>query len=154
VSFEKLAPFQIAISLVIHNFGFWRTCDVKPEVLVYPQWNVPLWREGERKKKSGNVIPVNRPWKPIGLWDVENPTFCRHSAHRWRWDNLTRRSSFTSRKIPDRSAAGRIEKSNDLIGNGILDSVPKGKEKEMEIPLNTSWNETSFYDLSFNINWT
>jgi hypothetical protein len=34
------------------------------------------------KKKS---YPCNRPWRPIGLWDVEAPTFSRQSAHRWRW---------------------------------------------------------------------
>jgi hypothetical protein len=27
----------------------------------------------------------NRPWRPIGFWDVEAPTFSRQSAHRWRW---------------------------------------------------------------------
>jgi hypothetical protein len=25
------------------------------------------------------------PWNPIGLWDVEDRTFSRKSAHRWRW---------------------------------------------------------------------
>jgi hypothetical protein len=29
--------------------------------------------------------PYNRPWRPIGLWDVEAPIFSRQSAHRWRW---------------------------------------------------------------------
>jgi hypothetical protein len=29
--------------------------------------------------------PCNRPWGPIGLWDVEVPTFSGQSAHRWRW---------------------------------------------------------------------
>jgi hypothetical protein len=29
--------------------------------------------------------PCDRPWRPIGLWDVEDPTFSRQSAHRWRW---------------------------------------------------------------------
>jgi hypothetical protein len=29
--------------------------------------------------------PCNRPWRPIGLWDVEAPTFSRQSAHRWWW---------------------------------------------------------------------
>jgi hypothetical protein len=24
------------------------------------------------------------PWRPIGLWDIENLTLYRHSAHRWR----------------------------------------------------------------------
>jgi hypothetical protein len=27
----------------------------------------------------------NRPWRPIGLGDVETPIFSRQSAHRWRW---------------------------------------------------------------------
>jgi hypothetical protein len=29
--------------------------------------------------------PCNRPWRPIGLWDVEAPTFSKQSAHRWWW---------------------------------------------------------------------
>jgi hypothetical protein len=29
--------------------------------------------------------PCNRPCRPIGLGDVEAPTFSRQSAHRWRW---------------------------------------------------------------------
>jgi hypothetical protein len=29
--------------------------------------------------------PFNVPWRPIGLWDVKDPTFSRQSAHRWRW---------------------------------------------------------------------
>jgi hypothetical protein len=29
---------------------------------------------------------VTVPWRPIGLWDVQAPTFSRQSAHRWRWD--------------------------------------------------------------------
>jgi hypothetical protein len=29
--------------------------------------------------------PCNRPWRPIGLWDVEAPIFSRQSAHRLRW---------------------------------------------------------------------
>jgi hypothetical protein len=31
------------------------------------------------------VYPFSRPWRPIGLCDVEFPTFSRQSAHRWRW---------------------------------------------------------------------
>jgi hypothetical protein len=27
----------------------------------------------------------NRPWRPIGLWDIKAPTFSRQSAHRWWW---------------------------------------------------------------------
>jgi hypothetical protein len=31
------------------------------------------------------IYPCNRPWRPIGLWDVEALTFSKKSAHRWRW---------------------------------------------------------------------
>jgi hypothetical protein len=32
------------------------------------------------------IIPCNRPWKPIGLWDVVGShIFSQQSAHRWRW---------------------------------------------------------------------
>jgi hypothetical protein len=29
-------------------------------------------------KVKDKAIPVNRPWKPVGLWDVEG-----QSTHRW-----------------------------------------------------------------------
>jgi hypothetical protein len=29
--------------------------------------------------------PCSRPWRPIRMWDVEDPTFSRLLAHRWRW---------------------------------------------------------------------
>jgi hypothetical protein len=38
---------------------------------------------GNRKKILN--YPCNRPWRPIGLWDVEAPTFSKQSALRWRW---------------------------------------------------------------------
>jgi hypothetical protein len=31
-----------------------------------------------------HIVTCNRPWRLMGLWDVENPTFYRHLAHRWR----------------------------------------------------------------------
>jgi hypothetical protein len=31
------------------------------------------------------VMPCNRPWGPIELWDVKAPTFSRQSTHRWGW---------------------------------------------------------------------
>jgi hypothetical protein len=31
------------------------------------------------------AIPCNRPWRPIGLWDVEAPTFSRQSANIYSW---------------------------------------------------------------------
>jgi hypothetical protein len=34
--------------------------------------------------KSKVKLSRNRPWRPIGLWDVKDPTLSRQSAHRWR----------------------------------------------------------------------
>jgi hypothetical protein len=34
---------------------------------------------------KNKILACTRPWRPIGLWDVEAPTFSRQSAHRWRW---------------------------------------------------------------------
>jgi hypothetical protein len=81
--------------------------------------------------------PCNRPWRPMGLWDVEAPIFSRHSARRWRWGCQSYApAALYPRKIPGNnfwyrlswprghSAAGRIrsiEKSNELIGNRTRD---------------------------------
>jgi hypothetical protein len=35
--------------------------------------------------KVKESYPCSRPWRPIGLWGIKAPTFCRHSAHRWQW---------------------------------------------------------------------
>jgi hypothetical protein len=32
-----------------------------------------------------SCYPCNRPWRPIGLWEIEAPTFYTQSAHRWWW---------------------------------------------------------------------
>jgi hypothetical protein len=37
------------------------------------------------KRLKGKSYFRNRPWRPIGLWNVEASKFSRHSAHRWRW---------------------------------------------------------------------
>jgi hypothetical protein len=29
--------------------------------------------------------PSNRLWRPIRLWDIEDPTFSRQLAHVWQW---------------------------------------------------------------------
>jgi hypothetical protein len=36
------------------------------------------------KIKEKQSFPCNRPWRPIGLLYVEDPTLSRQSAHRWR----------------------------------------------------------------------
>jgi hypothetical protein len=60
---------------------------------------------------------------PIGLWDVEAPTFSRQSAHRWRWGCQPYALATLYNRLSQpqsHSAAERIrsiEKSNDLIGD-------------------------------------
>jgi hypothetical protein len=37
------------------------------------------------RKKKRQSYTCNTPWRHIGLWDVEAPTFSRQSAYRWWW---------------------------------------------------------------------
>jgi hypothetical protein len=52
------------------------SADVKKGVAIPP---LPICLHGKGKSIC------NRPWRPIGLCDVEAPIFSRQSAHRWRW---------------------------------------------------------------------
>jgi hypothetical protein len=38
-----------------------------------------------RNQQNDSRYPCKSPWRPIGLWDGEAPTFSRQSDHRWRW---------------------------------------------------------------------
>jgi hypothetical protein len=88
---------------------------------------------GERLRYS-----CNRPWRPIGLRDVEGPTVSRHSAHRWRWGCQTytpatlcpsgRFQVFISVRgwvhltaIVLLKVLGQLKKSNRLVGNQTRD---------------------------------
>jgi hypothetical protein len=90
------------------------------------------------KLGSSKSCPCNGPWRPIGLSDVEAPTFSRQSAHRWQWicQPYAPAALYTPRKIPGthfcwrlsrpqgHNSAGRLrstEKSNDIIGNRTRD---------------------------------
>jgi hypothetical protein len=42
----------------------------------------PWHPTSSRKKKT---TPCNRPWRPLGLWNAEAPTFSRQSAQIWWW---------------------------------------------------------------------
>jgi hypothetical protein len=44
-----------------------------------------LWNWITDNRYTSQYYPCNRQWRPIQLWDVEDPTFSRQSAHRWRW---------------------------------------------------------------------
>jgi hypothetical protein len=41
-----------------------------------------IWGSWSCKNKV--KLSRNRPWRPIGLWDVKDPTLSRQSVHRWR----------------------------------------------------------------------
>jgi hypothetical protein len=72
-----------------------------------------------------------QPWRPLGLWDVEAPTFSRQLAHRWRWSC---QPAITATKIPGTNFSSKlslpqgynaterirtIEESSGFIGNRI-----------------------------------
>jgi hypothetical protein len=69
----------------------WLDADHSPparaEVKTYI--GLQLWfkrRNGLNKRRTLNTCyEYNRPWRPIRLSDVEDPTFSRQWAHRWRW---------------------------------------------------------------------
>jgi hypothetical protein len=82
--------------------------------------------------------PCNRQWRPIGLWDVEAPTFSRQSAHRWRWGcqpyvpaalyslgrflvRISFRSWVDTRAIMRLERLGQLKKIDDIIGNRTRD---------------------------------
>jgi hypothetical protein len=54
-------------------------------VLYFTPRQFPLQLNSAFRWKGKTMYPCNRPWRPIGLWDVEAPTFSRQSAHWWRW---------------------------------------------------------------------
>jgi hypothetical protein len=79
-------------------------------------------------------LSLYRPWRAIGLWDIDVPTFCKQSAHRLQWrrpyapaalylqEDLC---SFLLEAESTHSTAGRIrsiERSSDLIGSQARDS--------------------------------
>jgi hypothetical protein len=93
----------------------------------------------EVHNKKSDCNACNRPWRPIGMWNIQAPTFSRQSTHRWRWGCQPYEPA--GRPLPPgrfmvlisirgwvdprgHSAAGRIrsvEKSNGLFGNRTRD---------------------------------
>jgi hypothetical protein len=66
------------VRIYVHSF-----CRYYARFGAYPNWTHikiivinNLW--GENRKE--NSYPSNRPWRPIGLWDVKNATLSRQSA--------------------------------------------------------------------------
>jgi hypothetical protein len=61
-----------------------------------------------RPSSEMQSYPCNRPGRPIGLWDVEAPTFSRQSAHRWRWG--CQLYAPAARKIPGTHFSQRLSR--------------------------------------------
>jgi hypothetical protein len=122
----------MSVSTAISGISFlhwrwsWRMQFLSSKLISF----IPLLR-GKRQS-----YPCNRPWRPIGMWEVEAPTFFRESVHRWRrgCQPYTSAALYPSGRFlvlisrlsrpQGHSAAGRIrsiEKPNDLIGNWTRD---------------------------------
>jgi hypothetical protein len=63
--------FESMISLNIHVMN------------LKSSWNKSS-NNNNNNNNNNNSLPCNRPWRPIGLGDVEASTFSRQSAYRWR----------------------------------------------------------------------
>jgi hypothetical protein len=87
----------IKFSQLLHTFLTWRALEItrklsKSTVMhchttilwlyvlgrLFLHENYILSNKEQVEKKS---YPCNRPWRPIGLWDVKDPTLSRQSAH-------------------------------------------------------------------------
>jgi hypothetical protein len=47
--------------------------------------NEVMWNPKSVSEKKRWSYSSNRLWRPIGLWDIEDPTRSGQSAHTWRW---------------------------------------------------------------------
>jgi hypothetical protein len=86
--------------VVCHHALQWNVMEIFCYHTAWDNWNVDLagsdsliwtgfltkalsWCMSEGKKKKGKAIPVRGR---EGLWNIEDVTFYRQSAHRWRWE--------------------------------------------------------------------
>jgi hypothetical protein len=118
-------------------------------------------------------LSLNRPWRPIGLWDVEALTFSRQSAHRWRWSCqpyapaalypqehswyllcISLRRWVEPRAIVRLKGLGQLknhEKSNDLIANRTRDlptcSIVPQPTKLPRGPVGNKWYNLISYHM-------
>jgi hypothetical protein len=74
----KLSPSSGFFKTRLH----WLSCCARSRVVVEALCYKPESFGFETRWSE----PLNRPWRSIRFWDIEDPTLTRKSAHRWRWD--------------------------------------------------------------------
>jgi hypothetical protein len=91
---ESITVILGILSVIVRDCNIWPTCkeERKHPYPCHYEWKIKpasgrqmFWICGKSKDKEKVKLPCNRPWRSIGLWDVEAPTFSRQSDHRWRW---------------------------------------------------------------------
>jgi hypothetical protein len=95
----KLLMFSFTYLHLLIHFSHYFSCQwhlwfVRPTLLVPPHVCIDVSRlvsSGQdfsmllRFSVKGRSYPFNRPWRPVGLWDVEAPALSGQSSQRWRW---------------------------------------------------------------------
>jgi hypothetical protein len=74
------------LAIICGSMWIWflSVCNV-----TYTAWNAVVFSSCATCMGGKVNYPCSQPWRPIGLWNVEAPTFSRQSAHRWRYVLVT-----------------------------------------------------------------
>jgi hypothetical protein len=81
ILFQQLQSIKVSLFVILGNCGvpFFILFYFITKILIEQKQKTTRW-----KIINSKSYPCNRPWKPIGLWDVQASTFSRQSTHRWR----------------------------------------------------------------------
>jgi hypothetical protein len=86
INLECTGTIQNTLQQYLRSFVEMENCF--PVTRLIFRWLWCTWLHSYCKQvKSKYIYPCNSPWRPIGLWDVEAPTFSRRLFHRW-WGQL------------------------------------------------------------------
>jgi hypothetical protein len=102
---SKLLRTKVKYTFIsLNTFLFWDLTE-NPTNSGY---NCDLQQSSTKKN-----YPCTRPWRPIGLWDIEAPIFSRQSAHRWRWNcqPYAPATVYSPRKFPGNHFCQRLSRS-------------------------------------------
>jgi hypothetical protein len=77
------APLDAWVLLVVTSHLIWPRKQRNVSRHLPDYTSLHPWRQ--YSSYLGKSYSCIGPWRPIRLWDVEDPTFSRQSVHRWRW---------------------------------------------------------------------